>query len=102
MPLAGEVLDTRACAGVVDYEPSELVVTARAGTPLAELEALLAGRGSACRSSRRIRRGRHRGRHGGGGLSGPARASAGAVRDFVLGRRSSTAAPNACASAGRS
>ena len=40
--LAGEVLDTRAYAGMVEYDPTELVVTARCGTPLAELEAALA------------------------------------------------------------
>ncbi|MGA8055315.1 MAG: FAD-binding protein, partial [Burkholderiales bacterium] len=34
----GEVLDTRAHAGIVDYDPTELYVTARCGTPLAELE----------------------------------------------------------------
>jgi glycolate oxidase FAD binding subunit len=43
--LQGEVLDTRAYAGIVDYEPTELVITARCGTPLVEIEALLAGRG---------------------------------------------------------
>ena len=43
----------RALAGIADYEPTELVVTAPAGTPLAELEALLAEQASACRSSRR-------------------------------------------------
>jgi len=37
--LQGEVLDTRKLAGISAYEPSELVVTVRAGTPLAELEA---------------------------------------------------------------
>ena len=35
----------RPLAGIVSYEPSELVVTALAGTPLAELEALLARHG---------------------------------------------------------
>ena len=45
LALHGEVLDTRALRGVVSYEPSELVVTVRAGTPLAELEALLAAQG---------------------------------------------------------
>ncbi|HEX7637924.1 MAG TPA: FAD-binding protein, partial [Burkholderiaceae bacterium] len=38
-------LDMRAYAGIVDYQPSELVVTARAGTPFVELERLLAERG---------------------------------------------------------
>ena len=44
-PPRGELLDTRPLAGVTSYEPSELVVTVRAGTPLAELEALLAQHG---------------------------------------------------------
>ena len=39
------VLDTRAHSGIVSYEPSELVVTVRCGTPLAELEAVLAEQG---------------------------------------------------------
>ena len=45
LALRGEVLDTRALRGIVSYEPSELVVTVRAGTPLAELEAALAEQG---------------------------------------------------------
>ena len=40
----GEILDTRAYRGIVDYEPTELVITARGGTPLAEIEAALAER----------------------------------------------------------
>ncbi len=43
--LQGERLDVRPLAGISSYEPTELVVTARAGTPLAELEATLAERG---------------------------------------------------------
>src|SRR4051812_29740684 len=39
--LAGEVLDTRGHAGIVDYEPTELVITARCGTPLAQVESVL-------------------------------------------------------------
>jgi glycolate oxidase FAD binding subunit len=42
-PDEGEVLSARKFAGVVDYQPGELVLTARAGTPLAEIEAMLAG-----------------------------------------------------------
>ncbi|MDP3170478.1 MAG: FAD-binding protein, partial [Polaromonas sp.] len=41
----GELLETRPLAGITSYEPSELVVTVRAGTKLAELEAVLAERG---------------------------------------------------------
>jgi glycolate oxidase FAD binding subunit len=81
----GDRLDTRAHAGIVSYEPTELVVTARCGTPLSELEAILAQNrqylpfepphfGPAtlggCVAS---------------GLSGPRRANSGALRDYVLG-----------------
>ncbi|WP_205189234.1 FAD-binding protein, partial [Burkholderia sp. LMG 13014] len=39
-PVEGRTLDVRTHRGVVSYDPTELVVTARAGTPLAELEAM--------------------------------------------------------------
>ena len=81
----GALLDTRAYAGIVDYEPAELVVTARCGTPLAELERLLAEQGQ-CLAFEPPHFGAAT--FGGciaAGLSGPRRASAGAVRDFVLG-----------------
>jgi glycolate oxidase FAD binding subunit len=90
--LAGEVLDVAGYRGIVAYEPTELYVTAKCGTPLAELEAVLAEKGqmlafeppqfsgasvgSACATV------------GGcvaAGLAGPRRQQAGAVRDFVLG-----------------
>ncbi len=82
-------LDMRAHAGIVAYEPSELYVTARAGTPLVELEELLASQGQClpCDPPRFARKGS--GATVGGmvasGLSGPGRLSVGAVRDFVLG-----------------
>ncbi|HEX2790516.1 MAG TPA: glycolate oxidase subunit GlcE [Steroidobacteraceae bacterium] len=82
----GALLDMRGYCGVVDYEPSELVITARCGTSLSDIESLLArnrqflafeppafapdptiGGIIAC------------------GLSGPRRSQAGAARDFVLG-----------------
>ena len=45
LALIGDVLDTRALTGIVDYEPTELVITARAGTPLRDVEKALADRG---------------------------------------------------------
>lgn len=86
LPLAGELLDTRAHAGIVAYEPTELVITARCGTSLAQVEAELARNGQMFAFEPP-----HFGADAtiGGmlaaGLSGPRRASAGAVRDFVLG-----------------
>jgi len=82
----GEILAIRHISGVISYEPTELVITARAGTSLAEIEQTLAGEGQmlafeppyfgeaatlggavAC------------------GLSGPRRPYTGSVRDFILG-----------------
>ena len=86
--LIGDVLDARALTGIVDYEPTELVITARAGTPLREVEKALADKGQmlafepphfgpdatfgGCIAS---------------GFSGPRRAAMGSARDFVLGVR---------------
>lgn len=94
----GEVLSTLDLRGVSSYEPTELVITARAGTPLAELEALLAEKGqclpfepphfgdaglaapnSAHRSTATV------GGMVAAGLAGPSRAAVGSVRDHVLG-----------------
>jgi glycolate oxidase FAD binding subunit len=85
-PIEGELLETAPHAGITSYEPSELVVTVRAGTPLTELESLLAVQGQCLPFEPP---------HFGGGatvggmvataLSGPARASVGPVRDYVLG-----------------
>jgi len=86
--LQGDVLDLRALAGVTSYEPSELVVTALAGTPLAELEALLAAQGQCLPfEPPHFSIGSTVGGMVASGLSGPARASSGAVRDFMLGVR---------------
>lgn len=84
--LHGEVLDTTGLSGVRSYEPSELVVTVGAGTPLAELQALLAAQGQCLPFEPPLFGGR--GTVGGmvaTGLAGPARASVGGVRDYVLG-----------------
>lgn len=86
--VAGEPLSTRQHSGIISYEPTELVLTARAGTPLSEIETVLAAQNQmlpfepphfgdtatlggtiAC------------------GLSGPRRPYAGAARDYVLGCR---------------
>ena len=86
MPTVTKLLDPRAYCGVIDHEPTELVITACSGTPLAEVESVLArhnqmlafepphfgpsatlGGAIAC------------------GLAGPRRMAAGAIRDFVLG-----------------
>jgi len=84
--LQGEVLDTRAYAGVVSYEPTELVITARCGTPLAEIEALLARHGQMLAfEPPRFGPESTIGGVAASALSGPRRASAGAVRDFMLG-----------------
>lgn len=86
--LRGEPLDVRDYAGIIDYEPTELVVTARAGTPLAELERVLADHGQmlACELPH-FGPGATLGGCVAAGLSGPARAYRGAVRDYVLGVR---------------
>ena len=82
----GETLSTLEWTGVVSHEPSELVVTVRAGTPLAELEAALADQGQ-CLPFEPPRFGAASTIGGvvAAGLAGPARATAGGVRDYVLG-----------------
>lgn len=85
-PLHGEVLDTRAYTGILSYEPSELVVTVRAGTPLHALEAVLAQQQQCLPfEPPHFGPGATVGGMVAAGLSGPARASVGAVRDYVLG-----------------
>jgi glycolate oxidase FAD binding subunit len=90
--LDGDILDTRAHAGIVDYEPTELVITARCGTPLAEIEAALAERKQMLAfEPPHFGHFNHGGATLGGaiaaGLSGPRRANSGALRDFVLGAK---------------
>lgn len=79
-------IETRELQGVSSYEPSELVITARAGTLLSDLEALLAQQGQ-CLAFEPPHFGPASTVGGmvAAGLSGPARASVGCVRDFVLG-----------------
>jgi len=84
----GAPLDVTGHCGIVSYEPTELVLTARAGTPLREIEAALAEKNQML--------GFEPPHHGpkatlGGtiacNLSGPRRPYSGAARDFVLGTR---------------
>ena len=82
----GEVLDTRPYCGIIAYEPTELVITARCGTPLADIEAALAEQNQMLAfEPPHFGEGATIGGAIGSGLSGPRRASSGAVRDFVLG-----------------
>src|SRR3989475_12720730 len=87
--LEGEVFDTRAYAGIVAYEPSELVITACCGAKLTEIE-------SAMSEHRQMLAFEppHFAQFGSGatlagmisaGLSWPRRLAAGALRDFALG-----------------
>ena len=87
-PLRGDVLDTTSYSGIVDYEPTELVITARAGTPLAEIEAALRASGQMLAfEPPRYSEGSTLGGCMAAGLSGPRRPYAGSARDFVLGVR---------------
>ncbi|MDP1558353.1 MAG: glycolate oxidase subunit GlcE [Nitrosomonas sp.] len=90
-PVAGEnvdVLDVATYSGIIDYDPTELVVTARAGTRLADLEAKLNQQGQMLAfEPPHFAAAATLGGCVATGLSGPRRASAGAVRDFVLGVR---------------
>ncbi|MDU9405897.1 glycolate oxidase subunit GlcE [Pseudomonas sp. zfem004] len=87
-PVAGEIVDTRGHHGIVSYDPTELVITARAGTPLSEIEAALhqAGQMLPCEPPH-LGPGATLGGMVAAGLSGPRRPWAGAVRDYVLGTR---------------
>ena len=84
--LQGEVFDTREYCGIVAYDPTELVITARCGTPLAEIEATLdASKQMLAFEPPRFGLASTIGGVVASGLSGPRRQAAGAVRDFVLG-----------------
>jgi glycolate oxidase FAD binding subunit len=82
----GELLDTRAYCGIVSYEPSELVMSARCGTRLSDIEKALQEKAQ-CLPFEPPHFGPDA-TFGGcvsAGLSGPRRTSAGPLRDFVLG-----------------
>ena len=81
-------LDTRNYSGILEYQPEELVITACAGTPLREIEAVLSEKNQVLAFEPP-----HFGEQatfGGAiaaGLAGPGRISVGNFRDFVLGAR---------------
>ncbi len=82
----GEPLEMAGHAGVVSYEPTELVITARAGTPLTEIEALLAEHNQVLPfEPPHFGAGATLGGMLAAGLSGPRRPWSGSVRDAVLG-----------------
>lgn len=86
--LRGELLDTRAYAGIATYEPTELFVTARCGLPLEVLEATLAEHDQMLAfEPPHFGAGATVGGCVAAGLSGPRRVAAGAMRDFVLGAK---------------
>lgn len=85
---AGTVLSTLAYTGIIDYDPQELVLTARAGTPLAEIQSSLAEAGQMLVfEPPRFGSGATLGGCVAAGLSGPRRPYLGAVRDAILGVR---------------
>ena len=86
--IVGEPVDMRGYTGIIDYQPRELVLTVRAGTSLTEIETVMQAANQMLpfeppqfTSDATI------GGTVAAGLSGPRRAYAGAVRDFVLGAR---------------
>jgi glycolate oxidase FAD binding subunit len=84
----GDVLETAGYAGIVDYQPTELVITARAGTSLAAIEDAMRARGQMLGfEPPHYGEGATLGGAVASGLSGPRRPYAGAVRDLVLGMR---------------
>jgi glycolate oxidase FAD binding subunit len=84
--LAGDILDLRPVKGIVDYQPTELVITARAGTPLDEIESTMRASGQMLAfEPPRFAPGGTLGGAIAAGLSGPRRPYAGAARDLVLG-----------------
>ena len=83
--LHGEVLDTRGHTGIIGYEPTELGITARAGTPWAEVKSALAIRRQTIACEPPLFGDATVGGVIASGLSGPRRATAGSLRDFVLG-----------------
>ncbi len=93
-PVTGEALSLSALSGIVEYEPGALTLVARAGTPVAEIEAALAAEGQRLAfepMDHRTLLGTEGAPTMGGvvaaNVSGPRRVAVGAARDFLLGVR---------------
>lgn len=84
-PLLGQTLDVCAYQGIVAYEPSELYLTARCGTPLVDIEQTLAEQGQMLAFEAPHFADATAGGCVATALAGPRRAYAGGVRDYVLG-----------------
>jgi glycolate oxidase FAD binding subunit len=87
-PVSGAALEIAAHSGIVNYEPTELVLTARGGTPLAQIEAALAEHGQMLAFEPPSFAGEASiGGAIAAGLGGPRRPWGGAPRDLLLGVR---------------
>jgi glycolate oxidase FAD binding subunit len=105
---AARSLSTRGLTGVTLYRPSELIISARAGTPLAEIEAALAEKGQQLIAESPYLNGVFGtsappsiGGVVAANLSGPRRITWGATRDHVMGLRFINGAGEAIRSGGR-
>lgn len=87
-PVSAIRLDLSALSGILEYEPTEFTLTARAGTPLRELRAALEENGQYLPfDPPLVDAGASLGGTLACGLSGPGRVRFGGARDFVLGLR---------------
>ncbi len=86
--LNSKPLDVTGHHGIIEYDPAELVLVARAGTPLSEIESVLADHHQILGFEPPfIDAGATLGGAVAAGLAGPRRAYSGAVRDFILGAK---------------
>ncbi|MGA1206787.1 MAG: glycolate oxidase subunit GlcE [Litorivicinaceae bacterium] len=87
-PRSAHAISTRSHSGVIRYEPTELVLTANAGTPLADIEAMLAAeRQMLAFEPPRFSADSTLGGAVASGLAGPRRVAMGGIRDHILGVR---------------